>query len=307
MRHFSTLEVHQAMDDAQSFISIQEYEKIIFQSLKNDDLFFQYLKENKNQRLLLDFPVLETDMNEFQVTGEEEVLEYLEEISRISPEEEADLFLKNIHQVAIVAFHYLKGGASYLDVLQEGNLGLIQAIEHFENSEFSDFNNYRNYFIIREIVLFIKKRILSAQSEFNSFFRKKKEYLSQHKAHDHLLHDDSLCEHEISTTDFEEEDLNENFIDEKESASLENSLFHSLEFIRENEVAVKEKLDFFNQKNRLSSIEIELLVYYFGFEKEKRYSIYEIENELDLVRGDGEEIFDRALSKLSSPSGKIFL
>jgi RNA polymerase sigma factor (sigma-70 family) len=267
--------------DRQRPISVAEYERTVFEELEDERAFFSWLDKNKDRKLELDYPLAEADREDIRPSREEEVIDYLEEIARYAAEDETEPFLQNAGQVALLGFHYLRGGSSYLDILQEGNIGLISAIERYGDSGFTDFSNYRNFFIIREMVLSIKRRLLNIQSEFGSFFQKRRDHLSGHG-------------HQ------EEED------DEDGEISAE-ALLNSIESIREKEEALKEKIDFFRIKNRLNNRDIDVLQYYFGFGKEKRYSIYEIENELRLPRGDGEEIFERAIAMLSTTDGRILI
>ncbi|MDR3259327.1 MAG: sigma-70 family RNA polymerase sigma factor [Fusobacteriaceae bacterium] len=259
-------------------IMVRDYEIDVFNDLESHDAFLNYLNRNKEKKLLLDYKLLEPTQKRIYSRQTEAVLDYLEEISLIIPETEQDLFLKNISQVASIAFYYLKDGISYLDIVQEGNLGLLNAIDNFKNSGFSNFNDYKNYWIIREMILFIKKRITDIQYEFESFFKEK--YA------------------EFSGDDFHEDDFHE---DE------EKDILESLEIIDKKEIKLKEKLDFFSSENRLTKREIEILKYYFGFEKEKRYSMYEIEKEMGLSSGEGEHLFKQALMILSDLDGRVVI
>lgn len=66
-------------------------------------------------------------------------------------------------------------------------------------------------------------------------------------------------------------------------------------------------IDFLALKNRLSTRQIEVLNYYFGFGVDRRYSIFEIEEKLGINKGEGEVIFEQALLILSTMEGKMFL
>lgn len=58
---------------------------------------------------------------------------------------------------------------------------------------------------------------------------------------------------------------------------------------------------------KLSKLEEKVLKLYYGLGYEKRYSIFEIENELELKRGSGEEIFKDSVMKLSLIGGRTIL
>ena len=58
---------------------------------------------------------------------------------------------------------------------------------------------------------------------------------------------------------------------------------------------------------KLGEKEIKIIEMYFGLEGDKRYSIYDIEKELSLVKDTGEGAFCNALAKISSMSGRMFV
>ena len=80
--------------------------------------------------------------------------------------------------------------------------------------------------------------------------------------------------------------------------------------ITEEEKKIKMKL--LENKNledvpfKLNDKEIKILEFYFGFGLEKRYSVLEIEKELELPKDSGEEMFFEALNKISNMGGRMF-
>ena len=58
---------------------------------------------------------------------------------------------------------------------------------------------------------------------------------------------------------------------------------------------------------KLGEKEIKIIEMYFGLNGDKRYSIYDIEKELSLVKDTGEGAFYNALSKISSMNGRMFV
>ncbi len=56
----------------------------------------------------------------------------------------------------------------------------------------------------------------------------------------------------------------------------------------------------------LSKNEIKAIEYYFGLGLDKRYSIFEIEQEMKLEKNQGEPLFSMALAKISSRDGRMF-
>jgi len=271
-------------------IKVLDFEKEIIKSYMEEDKFIEFMEENGKNKLILDYSSLglkELQEEDLDIMGEETVLDYLEEVASITREEVGEdaeaLIVKNLPSVASLAFHYLREGSAYLDMVQEGTMGLMKGIDAYRSEIHGDFDNYKNYWIIREMVIFIENKMRDIKNEFKSYFKNKKEHLG----HDH----------------HEEEEK----IDDSEVFLTEKDLLPNVEAIEKREKMVEKNIEFSNLRNRLSGRQIDVLNYYFGFGVDRRYSIYEIEQKLNLKNGDGEKIFEQSLLILSTMEGKMFL
>lgn len=272
-------------------MKIREFEKEVLENCIEDKDFVKFLKENTNLKLEIENIDIrkeeKVEDNSYVVEGI--VGEYLEEISYISPlskedintlidsldEEESihKLVEGNLREVANIAFDYLIAGIDYLDLIQEGNIGAIKALEEYRPSN-GDILEYIKLWIRREMLLFVDEKVETEKHMYKGYFSKRKE---------------ELLEHEI-VSELEEES-NELPLDEK-SEIIEEKI---------NEV---EKLDYTSVPKKLSQIEEEILKKYYGLIGDKRESLFEIENELDLKRGEGESLFEEALTKISLGGGR---
>lgn len=273
-------------------MKVKIFEKEILKNCIDDKDFVKFLKENLNLKLELETVDIrkEEKVEENSYVVEGIVGEYLEEISYITPlskeelatildtldEEESShrLIESNLREVANIAFDYLIAGVDYLDLIQEGNIGVIKALEEYRPSN-GDILEYLKLWARREMILFVDEKVETEKHMYKSYFSKRK---------------DELIEHEI-VAELEEETIDEMPLEEK-SEMIEEKI---------NEV---EKLDYSSVPKKLSHLEEEILKKYYGLVGDKRESLFEIENTLDLKRGEGEQLFEEALTKISLGGGR---
>lgn len=127
-----------------------------------------FLEEEDLEKEEIDVDHLELSMPE-GVNIEDPVRMYLKEIGKVpllTPEEEIDLAKRmemgdesakkrlaeaNLRLVVSIAKRYVGRGMQFLDLIQEGNLGLIKAVEKYDYSKGFKFSTYATWWIRQAI------------------------------------------------------------------------------------------------------------------------------------------------------------
>ncbi|MEG2696061.1 MAG: sigma-70 family RNA polymerase sigma factor [Cetobacterium sp.] len=277
-------------------MKLTDFEQQVLLKYKNDEDFIKFLKENPG--LSLELPTVdlrkEEKVEENNYVVESVTTEYLEEISHIqqlSKEEVAELLESldeeesvhalvegNLREVANIAFDYLVSGIDYLDLIQEGNIGVIKALDSYRPSN-GDVLSYIKLWIRKEMLFFVDEKVQTEKYMYKGYFLKRQE---------------ELIEHEI-VAELEEED--------SEDPMEELSQEEKSEIIGEK-IASLEDINISTLPKKMSHTEEDILKRFFGLIGEKRESLFEIENSLDLKRGEGEKLFEIAITKLSLGGGR---
>ena len=104
-------------------------------NVMSDDPVKQYLKE------IGDYPLLSLD----------EEIELAEKIQSGDEASKQQLAESNLRLVVSIAKRYVGRGLSFLDLIQEGNLGLIKAVEKFDHTKGYKFSTYATWWIRQAI------------------------------------------------------------------------------------------------------------------------------------------------------------
>lgn len=173
-------------------LDIDKLKKIVKDGVLKQDEFEEFVSEECNDETsfqeVVDF-ILEKEIEikegnekseELSGNGyysEEIVEQYFHDIggySKIPEEEENDivklaqsgdedarnrLVTSNLKLVAKVAMKYSKSGINYIDLIQEGTIGLINAIDKYDISKGHGFSSYSIWWVKREIINSIANRI----------------------------------------------------------------------------------------------------------------------------------------------------
>ena len=128
-------------------ISEADLSRMSIGEVKNNDCVKMYLKEIGKVNLLT--AAEETDLAKRIVAGNQpNATEEEKEDGKLAKDQ---LITANLRLVISIAKHYIGRGMHFLDLIQEGNMGLIKAVEKFDYTKGFKFSTYATWWIRQAI------------------------------------------------------------------------------------------------------------------------------------------------------------
>lgn len=316
------------------------FEKFEIDSDDIDDLYKVFEKEGIN---LVDKKDSKNDEDEVDVTKEDlsvpkgvtvddPVRMYLKEIGKISlltAEEEVEIakrmeagdeFAKkelaeaNLRLVVSIAKRYVGRGMSFLDLIQEGNLGLMKAVDKFDYTKGFKFSTYATWWIRQAITRAIADQARTIRipvhmvETINKLVRVQRQLVQD-------LGRDPLPEEIAQEMNLDVERVREIQKIAQEPVSLETPIgeeedSHLGDFIPDDEIlSPQDAATFTLLKEQLNSVletlterEKKVLTLRFGLDDGRARTLEEVGKEFDVTRERIRQIEAKALRKLRHPS-----
>ena len=254
------------------------------------------------------------EIGKIPLLSPEEEIQLAESIAQGDPRAKNRLSEANLRLVVSIAKKYLGRGMPLLDLIQEGNLGLMKAVEKFDGTKGFKFSTYATWWIRQSITRAIsdQSRIIRLpvhMNEFNGQIR---------KASFKLLNElgrEPTCEEIAERLNVPAEKVREVMRTSQDPVSLDTPIgeeedSHLGDFIpdessqRPDEVASKSMLreQLEEVLSTLAPREVQIIRLRFGLEDGRSHTLEEVGLQFNVTRERIRQIEAKALRKVRHPS-----
>lgn len=253
------------------------------------------------------------EISKYKLLSREEEIKVAEAMTKGDLKAKEILINHNLRLVVSIAKKYIGRGLSFLDLIQEGNLGLIKAVDKYEVEKGFKFSTYATYWIKQSISRAIMDQtrniripihaieLLSNIKKIERDFQQKYGYKPKIDEIAKILNLDSNKIKEIYTWKKDTTSLDLVVGDEKDTTieSLIEDKSVEYDFSRvenwDRSVAIQKILETLNEREKY------VIIHRFGIGLDKSETLDEIGKSLSLSRERVRQIEQNALKKLRNP------
>lgn len=250
------------------------------------------------------------DISSYDLLSKQDEADIIRKAKDGDEEAKEIVIMSNLRLVAKIALHYCKSGVYYLDLIQEGTIGLISAIDKFDVEKGYKFSTYATWWIKKEIIDALKKKVNMIKIPNYIYLMHKKIQIFEEDYINKTGNRPSL-EETAENLDISESDIvkvkkavemnmiNVKYLDNKE----EDDGMEIKDYSTINEI--DSELNNLQQKNRVSTLlnrlnmrEKRIIEMYYGLSEDGKYTFKEIGKELNISAERVRVLKERALGKL---------
>lgn len=258
------------------------------------------------------------EMQNISILTPEEEYQLAVEVSRGNEAAKQKLIEGNLRLVISIARHYLNCGLMFEDLIQEGNIGLMKAVDKFDVSKGYRFSTFAPWWIRQAISRAIadQGRTIRVPVHITENINKIKKYerellteLNRDPTPGEIAEKAGLSEDEViaamsyidaSSLDVpvgeDDEDTIGDFVEDTRFLNPEVQFFKD-----QNKNAIDEVL------NTLSKREADILRKRFGLHSDKTMTLEEVGKDYHLTKERIRQIENKALMKLRAPARAVYL